>query len=78
MHPTRQEFRDALAARHGAEYQRRLDDARVAICGLGGLGSNVAIALARAGVGCLHLIDYDRVRLNIHFIREFVHILINR
>ena len=64
MHPTRQEFRDALAARHGAEYQRRLDDARVAICGLGGLGSNVAIALARAGVGCLHLIDYDRVDMS--------------
>ena len=31
------------------------------MCGLGGLGSNVAIALARAGVGHLHLVDFDRV-----------------
>ena len=31
------------------------------MCGLGGLGSNVAIALARSGVGCLHLIDFDSV-----------------
>ena len=28
---------------------------------IGGLGSNIAIALARAGVGHLHLIDFDRV-----------------
>ncbi len=35
--------------------------ATVAICGLGGLGSNIAVALARAGVGKLILIDFDRV-----------------
>ena len=39
----------------------------VAICGLGGLGSNIAIALARAGVGKLILIDFDRVDItNLH------------
>lgn len=40
---------------------------RVAICGLGGLGSNIAIALARAGVGRLILTDFDRVDItNLH------------
>lgn len=41
--------------------------ATVAICGLGGLGSNIAIALARAGIGHLILIDFDKVDLtNLH------------
>lgn len=38
-----------------------LSAGRVAIAGLGGLGSNVAYALARIGVGHLHLIDFDVV-----------------
>ena len=65
--PTREEMHLALQERHGAELQARFDAGRVAVCGLGGLGSNVAIALARAGVGRLHLIDFDRVDLsNLH------------
>ncbi|MEG0378654.1 MAG: sulfur carrier protein ThiS adenylyltransferase ThiF, partial [Eubacterium sp.] len=35
--------------------------ARVAVAGLGGLGSHIAISLARTGVGHLHLIDFDVV-----------------
>ena len=61
MTPDRETFHAALVARHGAERQAKFDAARVAVCGLGGLGSNVAIALARAGVGRLHLMDFDRV-----------------
>ena len=61
--PTREEMHWALQERYGAELQARFDAGRVAVCGLGGLGSNVAIALARAGVGRLHLIDFDRVDL---------------
>ena len=57
----RKTFRAALVARHGADRQAKFEAARVAVCGLGGLGSNVSIALARAGVGHLHLIDFDRV-----------------
>ena len=57
----RETFRAALVARHGADRQSKFEAARVAVCGLGGLGSNVSIALARAGVGHLHLIDFDRV-----------------
>ncbi len=61
MIPTREEFYQALSDRHGAALQAKISAARVAVCGLGGLGSNIAIALARAGVGHLHLIDFDRV-----------------
>ena len=58
---TRNEWQAALDERFGRELRERFEGARVAVCGLGGLGSNVAIALARSGVGCLHLIDFDRV-----------------
>ncbi len=39
----------------------RLASAHVVIAGAGGLGSNIAIALARSGVGHLTLIDFDVV-----------------
>ena len=61
MIPTKEEMHQTLSERHGAELQKKISAARVAVCGLGGLGSNIAIALARAGVGHLHLIDFDRV-----------------
>jgi sulfur carrier protein ThiS adenylyltransferase len=41
--------------------REKLNAAVVAIAGLGGLGSNVAIALARAGVGRLIIADFDTV-----------------
>lgn len=62
--PTREEMYTALAERHGAELQEKLNSASVAVCGLGGLGSNIAIALARAGVGKLHIIDFDKVDIS--------------
>lgn len=39
----------------------RLTQAHVLIVGLGGVGSYAAEALARSGVGCLTLVDYDHV-----------------
>jgi sulfur carrier protein ThiS adenylyltransferase len=46
---------------------------RVAVVGLGGLGSNIAIMLTRMGVGHLHLIDFDRVDVsNLHRQQYFV------
>ena len=62
--PTREEMYRALEERHGAELQKKLSEASVAVCGLGGLGSNIAIALARAGVGHLHIIDFDTVDIS--------------
>ena len=54
----------ALEIRHGKDLQRKFAAASVAVCGLGGLGSNVAVSLARAGVGNIHLIDFDRVDIS--------------
>ena len=61
--PTREEMTQALELRHTKALQDKLSQASVAVCGLGGLGSHVAFALARSGVGRLHLIDFDRVEL---------------
>lgn len=61
--PTEDEIREALEFRHTKTVQDKLRRAHVAICGLGGLGSAIAIALARTGVGHLHLIDFDCVDL---------------
>ena len=58
---TQTQIMDALNRRHSPEKQRLLSEGHVAIAGLGGLGSNVACALARIGVGHLHLIDFDVV-----------------
>lgn len=58
---TNEEFKNALIERHGRDIYEKLINSRVAIAGLGGLGSNVAIALARAGIGKLFLVDFDTV-----------------
>ena len=45
----------------GAEGQRRLEQARVAVVGCGATGSAVASLLARSGVGTIRVIDRDYV-----------------
>lgn len=50
-----------MRARHTPKLHDKLKKASVAVCGLGGLGSHIAINLARSGVGRLHLIDFDVV-----------------
>ena len=65
--PSREEMLAALDKRQGADAVRKLQAATVAVCGLGGLGSNIAISLARAGVGKLVLVDFDCVDVtNLH------------
>ena len=67
MLPTKEVLEQALRERQGAELTARFSAATVAVCGLGGLGSHIAGFLARAGVGRLILIDFDRVDLtNLH------------
>lgn len=50
-----------MRARHTPKLHDKLKNGRVAVCGLGGLGSHIAINLARSGVGYLKLIDFDVV-----------------
>ena len=58
---SREQWIETLAERHGAERQQRFLNSVVAVCGLGGLGSNIAVSLTRAGIGKLILIDFDKV-----------------
>lgn len=65
--PAKEEWIDALEKRHGKKRQEQFSAAAVAVCGLGGLGSNIAISLARVGIGKLILIDFDQVDItNLH------------
>ncbi|MDD7404183.1 MAG: sulfur carrier protein ThiS adenylyltransferase ThiF [Butyribacter sp.] len=61
---SKEEIDAALCERHTKEVHTILSAGKVAIAGLGGLGSTIAIALARAGVGHLHLIDFDKVDIS--------------
>ena len=47
----------------GEEGLKRLKNARVAVFGIGGVGSYVTEALARCGIGTLILVDNDQVSL---------------
>lgn len=57
-------YRQARFNGVGADGQERLASARVAVVGIGALGSVSANVLARAGVGSLRLIDRDIVDLS--------------
>lgn len=59
--PPREELEALMVSRHTPGVHAKVKRASVAVCGLGGLGSNIAIALARIGVGRLKLIDFDVV-----------------
>lgn len=61
MNLTQEQFKQALLERYTPEMYEKITNASVAIAGLGGLGSNVAVMLARAGVGRLLLVDFDTV-----------------
>jgi len=58
---TQEAFEAMLIARHTLPVYEKLKAACIGIAGLGGLGSNIAMMLARAGVGRLILADFDTV-----------------
>ena len=59
--PGQEVLESMMMARHTPAVHKRLKQGRVAIAGLGGLGSNIAVMLARIGVGRLLLVDFDIV-----------------
>lgn len=59
--PSAAELEALMVARHTPGVHARLKSSVVGIAGLGGLGSAVAVALARIGVGRLVLADFDLV-----------------
>lgn len=64
MDISEKEFAKAVNSRSLLPVYERMHPARVGIAGLGGLGSNIAIALVRCGVGHLTLVDFDAVELS--------------
>ena len=54
-------MRREILKRQDPEINKILENSRVSILGCGGLGSNIAMTLARCGVGELHLYDFDKV-----------------
>ena len=72
--PSPEEFECLLVARHTPGVHEKIKRGVVGIAGLGGLGSNVAIALARVGVGTLILVDFDIVEpSNLNRQQYFIH-----
>ena len=59
--PKKEELEALMAARHTPLVHEKLKKFKVGIAGLGGLGSNTAISLARMGIGKLLLVDFDVV-----------------
>lgn len=59
--PSSDEIDFLLHARHTPGVHDRVMQASVGIMGIGGLGSAVAVALARIGVGRMLLVDFDVV-----------------
>ena len=57
-------MRDEILKRQDPEINEILKNAKVSILGCGGLGSNIAMALARCGLGEIHIYDYDKVELS--------------
>src|SRR3712207_8677699 len=61
---TREQMEKTLIERHGQAVQDKLKNSVVGIAGIGGLGSNVALSLARIGIGKLIIADFDVVEMS--------------
>jgi sulfur carrier protein ThiS adenylyltransferase len=59
--PQPQELEALMMARHTPGVHAKVKKARIGIAGAGGLGSAIAIALARTGIGFIRIADYDVV-----------------
>jgi len=59
--PEKEAFESMMMARHTPGVYKTLKNSTVGVAGVGGLGSNAALALARSGVGRLIVADFDIV-----------------
>ncbi|ADR17986.1 sulfur carrier protein ThiS adenylyltransferase ThiF [Calditerrivibrio nitroreducens] len=59
--PSKNEMEYLLISRHTPNIYEKLKNGSVVIAGVGGLGSNIAISLARMGIGRIKFIDFDIV-----------------
>jgi sulfur carrier protein ThiS adenylyltransferase len=59
--PSSEEFECLMMSRHTPGVHQKIRKSVVGIAGVGGLGSAVAVALARIGIGTLILVDFDIV-----------------
>lgn len=59
--PNKNELEALMVSRHTPGIFNKLKNSKVGIAGVGGLGSNIALSLARIGVGTLKLVDFDVV-----------------
>ncbi len=57
-------MRDEILKRQDQKINEILAKAKVSILGCGGLGSNIAMALARSGLGEIHIYDFDKVEFS--------------
>ncbi len=64
--------RNILVPQVGEEGQKKLSQARVLVCGAGGLGSTVIANLASVGVGTLGVVDNDVLELS-NLNRQYIH-----
>jgi sulfur carrier protein ThiS adenylyltransferase len=72
--PSTEELEFLMMARHTPGIHQKIRTSVVGIAGLGGLGSAIAIALARIGVGKLILVDFDVVEpSNLNRQQYFIH-----
>jgi sulfur carrier protein ThiS adenylyltransferase len=59
--PSSEELESLMRARHSPRVHEKIRNKVVGVAGLGGLGSVVAVALCRMGIGKLILVDFDVV-----------------
>lgn len=64
--------RNILVEQIGEEGQKKLTQAKVLVCGAGGLGSTVLANLASLGIGTIGIVDNDVLELS-NFNRQYIH-----
>ena len=55
------DLREEILRRQDPYINKILENSSVSILGCGGLGSNIAMSLARCGIGHIYIYDYDKV-----------------